>query len=92
MDSEQFAKYLEYIDHPSQLQLGPNVSSLFCLYQEHLRRFPYHNLDLYMNKPIRDLSVAALLESVPTQGKLNDVSLFMKWWVKTCWIFGQKFN
>ena len=80
MDSEQFARYLEYIDHPSQLELGPNVSSLYCLYQEHVRRFPYQNLDLYLNKPIRDLSVAALIDSVSPQGTLylNSVRSFMK--------------
>ena len=83
MNSEQFARYLEYIDHPTQLELGPNLSSLYCLYQEHVRRFPYQNLDLYMNKPIRDLSVGALLDSVPTQGKfyINIVRSFMKFLV-----------
>ena len=71
MNSEQFAKYLELIDHPAQLPLGPDdVSSLYCLYQEHVRRFPYQNLELYLKQPIRDLSAGALLESVSTKGKM----------------------
>ena len=45
-------------------------SSLYCLYQEHLRTFPYHNIELYMNQPMRDMSVAGLLESVPAHGEL----------------------
>ena len=68
MNSEQFAEYLRHIDHPTQLPLAANVSSLYWLYQEHVRRFPYQNLDLYMNKPMRDLSVSALLKSVAIEG------------------------
>ena len=68
MNSDEFAKYLEHLDHPQQLPLGHDVPSLYRLYQEHLTRFPYQNVELFLNQPIRDLSVAGLLESVPKSG------------------------
>jgi len=68
MDAEQFAKYLELLDHPIQLPLFPDVTSLYFLYREHVTRFPYQNLDLYLGKPIVDLSVSALLETLPVRG------------------------
>ena len=68
MNSDQFAKYLEHLDHPEQLPLGHDVPSLYRLYQEHLTRFPYQNVELFLNQPIRDLSVEGLLESVPKSG------------------------
>ena len=69
MNSEQFSKYLGHLDHPKQLQLGPNVASLYFVYREHMTRFPYNNLDLYMGKPICDLSLDALLDEVPVKGR-----------------------
>ena len=68
MDAEQFAKYLELLDHPIQLPIFPDVTSLYFLYREHVTRFPYQNLDLYLGKPIVDLSVSALLETLPVRG------------------------
>ena len=68
MDSEQFAKYLELVDHPVQLSLFPDVSSLYFIYREHVTRFPYQNLDLYQGKPMVDLSISALLETLPVRG------------------------
>eukprot|EP00092_Neocalanus_flemingeri_P077105 GFUD01095703.1.p1 GENE.GFUD01095703.1~~GFUD01095703.1.p1 ORF type:complete len:280 (-),score=87.59 GFUD01095703.1:257-1096(-) len=68
MDSEQFAKYLELIDHPVQLPLSPDVTCLYFLYREHVTRFPYQNLDLYLGKPRVDLSISALLETLPISG------------------------
>ena len=68
MDSEQFAKYLELLDHPKQLTLGPNVSSLYYLYREHMTTFTYNNLRLYLGKPKCDLSISGLLKDVPSQG------------------------
>ena len=68
MNCEEFAKYLELLDHPVQLRLGPDVSSLYYLHKEHVSRFPYNNLDLYLGKPICDLSISALLQTVSVQG------------------------
>eukprot|EP00090_Calanus_glacialis_P013304 TRINITY_DN21940_c0_g1_i1.p1 TRINITY_DN21940_c0_g1~~TRINITY_DN21940_c0_g1_i1.p1 ORF type:complete len:294 (+),score=84.58 TRINITY_DN21940_c0_g1_i1:43-882(+) len=68
MDTEQFAKYLELVDHPAQLALMPEVASLYIIYREHVTRFPYQNLDLYLGKPLVDLSVSSLLETLPLQG------------------------
>ena len=68
MDSEQFAKYLELLDHPKQLTLGPNVTSLYYLYREHMTTFTYNNLNLYLGKPKCDLSISGLLKDVPSQG------------------------
>ena len=70
MNSEQFAEYLTHLDHPTQLPLSANIPSLYWLYQEHVRRFPYQNLDLFMNKPMRDLSFSSLLKSVAIQGRI----------------------
>ena len=68
MNSDQFSKYLEHLDHPQQLTLGHDVPSLYRLYQEHMARFPYQNVELFLNQPIRDMSVEGLLESVPKRG------------------------
>ena len=65
MDAEQFAKYLQLVD---QLPLLPNVASLYIIYREHVTRFPYQNLDLYLGKPIVDLFISALLETLPVKG------------------------
>ena len=64
MNSDQFAKYLSHLDHPRQLELGPDVSSLFFLYREHVTRLPYSNLDLYTGKAVCDLSPNGLLSKV----------------------------
>jgi len=68
MNSEQFARYLELVDHPIQLPLMPDVTSLYTIYREHVTRFPYQNIDLYHGKPMVDLSIAALLETLPVHG------------------------
>jgi arylamine N-acetyltransferase len=68
MDAEQFAKYLELVDHPAQLELMPDVVSLYIIYREHVTRFPYQNLHLYLGKPLPDLSVSSLLETLPLEG------------------------
>merc|ERR1712029_179767 len=68
MNAEQFSKYLDHLDHPKQLGLVPDVSSLYFVYREHMTRFPYNNLDLYLGKPICDLSLDALLNDVPAKG------------------------
>ena len=68
MDADQFARYLQHLDHPGQLPLAPDVASLYWLYRAHITRFPYTNLDLFMGKPPVDLAVSALLDTVPTQG------------------------
>ena len=68
MNSDQFAKYLELVDHPIQLPLLPDVTSLFTIYREHVTRFPYQNIDLYHGKPMVDLSICAILETLPVHG------------------------
>jgi len=68
MNSDQFDKYLELVDHPTQLHLLPDITSLYYIYREHVTRFPYQNLDLYLGKPIVDLSIPALLETLPVNG------------------------
>jgi len=68
MDAEQFSKYLELVDHPTQLPLVPDLTSLYTIYREHVTRFPYQNIDLYLGKPMVDLSLSALLEILPVHG------------------------
>ena len=68
MDKELSAKYMEILDHPTQLPLSADVSSLYTIYREHMTRFPYQNVDLYMGKPIVDLSISAILEDLSTMG------------------------
>jgi len=68
MDAVQFARYLEHVDHPPQLSLGPDVASLYSLYRAHVTRFAYTNLDLFMGKPPVDLELTSLLEAVPSNG------------------------
>ena len=58
MNSEQFTKYLNLIDYPSQLTPAPDVGSLFLLYRGHITRFPYQNVDLYKGAPEPSLDVA----------------------------------
>ena len=68
MDADQFSRYLSHLDHPIQLTLEPNVTSLYMLYQEHMTRFAYSNIDLYMGAPVADLSVDSLLDELPVRG------------------------
>ena len=68
MDADQFSRYLGHLDHPCQLTLGPDVTSLYFIYREHMTRFPFNNMDLYMGAPIPDLSVDSLLEEMPVKG------------------------
>ena len=68
MDESQFAAYLRCLDHPKQLQLATNVTTLFLLYREHVTSFSFSNLDLFMRKPVPALSVDALLEHLPANG------------------------
>ena len=68
MDDRQFAAYLDHLDHPKQLGLSANVTSLYFLYREHVTSLSYSNLDLFMGKPVPDLSIDALLDQLPTHG------------------------
>lgn len=68
MKTEEFESYLKIIDHPYQLQLSNDVTSLYILYRAHMTRFPYQNLDLYMGKPKPDLSTSSLLLTMPARG------------------------
>ena len=68
MDSKQFSKYLQLLDHPIQLPLNADVSSLYYLYREHITRFSYQSLDLWLGKPIVDLSISALLQDLSLHG------------------------
>ena len=68
MKTEEFESYLKIIDHPHQLQLSNDVTSLYILYRAHMTRFPYQNLDLYMGKPKPDLSTSSLLDTMPARG------------------------
>ena len=60
MDAEQFAKYLNLIDHPAQFELKADEASLFTVYREHLTRFTYQNVDLYRGGEVADLSLGSL--------------------------------
>ena len=68
MDKELFSKYMEIVDHPTQLPLSADVSSLYTIYREHMTRFPYQNVDLYLGKPTVDLTVSAILEDLSARG------------------------
>ena len=68
MDDRQFSAYLDCLDHPKQLELTPNVTSLYLLYSEHVTSLAYSNLDLFMGKPVPDLSIDAILDHIPTNG------------------------
>ena len=67
MNSVQFAEYLECLDHPRQLELTNDVASLYFLYREHVTSLAYSNLDLFLGKPVPELSVDAILRHVPTK-------------------------
>eukprot|EP00090_Calanus_glacialis_P018611 TRINITY_DN28881_c0_g1_i1.p1 TRINITY_DN28881_c0_g1~~TRINITY_DN28881_c0_g1_i1.p1 ORF type:complete len:274 (+),score=62.05 TRINITY_DN28881_c0_g1_i1:40-861(+) len=56
------------VDHPCQLPLSADVRSLFIIYKEHMTRFPYQNLDLYLGKPKVNLSISTLLETMSVRG------------------------
>ena len=62
MNADQFSKYLSLIDHPQQLQLQPDKTSLYLVYRGHITRFPYQNIDLYRRSDVADLSIEALLD------------------------------
>ena len=62
MNADQFSKYLSLIDHPQQLQLQPDETSLYLVYRGHITRFPYQNIDLYRRSDVADLSIDALLD------------------------------
>ena len=68
MNSQQFSKYLELLDHPIQLPLNADVSSLYYLYRQHITRFSYQSLDLWLGKPIVNLSISALLQDLSLHG------------------------
>ena len=68
MDADQFAKYLDLLDHPKQLELSADEGSLFTVYREHLTRFPYQNVDLYRGGEVADLSLPNLLTSMAEYG------------------------
>ena len=68
MDNNQFSRYLEHLDVPRQLALGPDEKSLYFLYQKHMTRFIFSNMSLYMNEPPPDLTVEGLLNSMPSKG------------------------
>ena len=68
MDKELFAKYMELVDHPTQLSLSANVTNLYTIYREHMTRFPYQNIDLYLGKPQVDLSISAILSDLSARG------------------------
>ena len=70
MDVDQLDQYLSSIDHPPQLPLSADVSCLYWLYRAHVTRFAYQNLDLYLGRPPADLSLPALLRTVPVSGGL----------------------
>ena len=68
MDTNQFSRYLEHLSVPWQLTLGPDEKSLYFLYQKHMTRFIFSNMSTYMNEPPPDLTVEALLNSMPSKG------------------------
>ena len=51
IDYEEFATNLDLVDHPVQFPLMPDVASLYTIYREHVSRFPYQNLALYLGRP-----------------------------------------
>ena len=68
MDNNQFSRYLEHLDVPRQLALGPDEKSLYFLYQKHMTRFIFSNMSSYMNEPPPDFTVEGLLNSMPFKG------------------------
>jgi len=68
MDADMFARYLEIVNHPTQLSLSADIYSLYLVYRAHVTRFPYQNIDLYTNKPMPDLSVQRLMEEMGQRG------------------------
>ena len=68
MKSEEYEKYLTIIDHPIQLPVLPDISSLYLVYREHMTRFPYQNMDLFMGKAMVDLSISSLLHEMAARG------------------------
>ena len=68
MDSDQFGRYLDLLDHPPQLTLGPDVTSLYLIYQHHMTRFAYSSIDLYLGRPPAEISVDATMDDLPVRG------------------------
>ena len=68
MESEEYQNYFTIINHPIQLPVLPDFPSLYLIYREYMTRFPYQNMDLFMGKPVVDLSISSLLKEMSERG------------------------